>query len=158
MNGLDCTYTLVLFLCLWIYTSTLHNTFVFHFRWVIVSSPSFVPLRSVSGPVFADRLGFCVRWFCLVQSKISLRSWEKPHMRSSSKPHTWSEVCVLLQKKKKIEKHIKSLTCQVGDITNCRWHTRLFLFFFSPTFPRKQMATSIKVYNDLCNVHFKSDS
>lgn len=55
-----------------------------------VGLPSLVPLRSVSGPVLGDRLGFCVRWFCLVQSKSSLRSWEKPHILSSSKPHTWS--------------------------------------------------------------------
>lgn len=55
-----------------------------------VGLPSLVPLRSVSGPVLGDRFGFCVRWFCLVQSKSSLRSWEKPQILSSSKPHTWS--------------------------------------------------------------------
>lgn len=66
-----------------------------------VPSPSLVPLRSVSGPVLADRLGFCDRWFCLVQSKTSLLSWEKPQIRSSSKPHTWSEVCVCIWGKRR---------------------------------------------------------
>ena len=40
-----------------------------------ISSPSGVPLMSVGGPVLGERLGFWVRAFCRVQSKLSVRSW-----------------------------------------------------------------------------------
>lgn len=65
--------------------------------------PSLVPLRSVSGPVLTERLGFWLKWFCLVQSNMSLRSCENPQILASSNPHTWSDW--MMGKKKHTEKH-----------------------------------------------------
>lgn len=50
-----------------------------------VCLPSGVPLMSVGGPVLTVRLGFCVRAFCRVQSKLSILSCMKPQIFSSSK-------------------------------------------------------------------------
>lgn len=47
--------------------------------------PSGVPLMSVGGPVLTVRLGFWVRAFCRVQSKLSILSCTKPQIFSSSK-------------------------------------------------------------------------
>lgn len=54
------------------------------------NAPSLVPLRSISGPVLAERLGFWDKWFCRVQSKSSPLSWVKPQSCLSSNPHTKS--------------------------------------------------------------------
>lgn len=50
-----------------------------------VCLPSGVPLMSVGGPVLTVRLGFWVRAFCRVQSKLSILSCTKPQIFSSSK-------------------------------------------------------------------------
>lgn len=55
-----------------------------------VCLPSGVPLMSVGGPVLTVRLGFCVRAFCRVQSKLSILSCMKPQIFSSSKRHVLS--------------------------------------------------------------------
>lgn len=47
--------------------------------------PSGVPLMSVGGPVLTVRLGFWVRAFWRVQSKLSILSCTKPQIFSSSK-------------------------------------------------------------------------
>lgn len=55
-----------------------------------VCLPSGVPLMSVGGPVLTVRLGFWVRAFCRVQSKLSSLSCTKPQIFSSSKRHVLS--------------------------------------------------------------------